>query len=1214
MSSPFDGRELRLRPAAHRALSVAILAILAAVTPAVVEAQAPPPFRYFNSFTITGDYVVAGVDLPPQSAPDGTVTGTIQVSGVPRNADVVAAYLYWETIWSGSPATLDALNDKVRFRGQPVSAVKSSTVPLVGPYSPCWSNGGDNLTMMRADVRRLLPPQLQEDTTENGVVKLGQPTGKRVVNHAELQQYQGQFPGDDWLLTVTLPEAGTGNQLPQSAGASLLIIYRDPDSVVTPLRTVVVYDGVHLQAPGESTTQAIGGFLQSSGADARITHVGGSGAPNDSDRVLFNGSLVPNGTNAFRRAGGGTSDRAWSNPTFPVGSLMPGTDGHDGYGEQVTTTVDHLSASPYDCLSWAAIVFSTTVQDIDDDGLVDRLEQTSGLRDPANMLYPDIAGMGAVVGQKDLFVEIGAMYASSHDHMPSASVLKQVGDALADGGVAVHFDVGPVAGAAYTAFLQSNADPADDDYIVLNGANGGEKILEQPSARFPGYSGVVSWPTGFQMYVNAPVGAGGEEVTNTNLAACEGGGALAPCRRRFDLSRQGIFHYVLYVHARGLPKSADPNDPDFHVPRSASGVAEIPGRYAMVSLGLWDDMVGSEFMQASTTLHELGHNFGLWHGGDEPLFVNLPNGRANVFTQPNCKPTYFSSMSYVFQATGVVDTFGVARIRYSNAAEPALSEPFLTDETLATPFRPAWYAPLEPGTLGVILGVPAATKHCNGTLLTAGDPAVGMGRLDAPLLPSLNWKVDWDGDGLVDGAAQDVNFDGAQTGPLSALTGFDDWSSLRLNQVGAGRNMLGFSLGLDFGGLDFGGLDFGGLDFGGLDFGGLDFGGLDFGGLDFGGLDFGGLDFGGLDFGGLDFGGLDFGGLDFGGTELDFDALRDVGGTPPSQLDACVLGGSGADACDPADNAPLHRHRLNWVAPNVGTEGYSIHRAWDPTGVVTSSSVVQEVGTAPAAATGFVDVEELPNGQTFIYWIKGSIGGVRSGPSNFATVVAENAAPVAVDDDYSAPQGGPLVVAAAGVLANDTDVDSQATSLTAILVSGPMGGTLVFNGDGSFTYSPNPGFAGTDTFTYKVNNGTWRGNPAIPMSADSNIATVSITVTPTLAYGFAPARNLPPRQPVNAGSSVPLEWAFTVGGVAVDSSNARPLVTIIGPAGTQTFAAEDPGSSSFHPPTGPKWTWQFNWQTVAPGTGAPLPKGQYLVTITSRLTGQTFNGGTITLK
>ncbi|NEU06742.1 tandem-95 repeat protein, partial [Flavihumibacter sp. R14] len=57
---------------------------------------------------------------------------------------------------------------------------------------------------------------------------------------------------------------------------------------------------------------------------------------------------------------------------------------------------------------------------------------------------------------------------------------------------------------------------------------------------------------------------------------------------------------------------------------------------------------------------------------------------------------------------------------------------------------------------------------------------------------------------------------------------------------------------------------------------------------------------------------------------------------------------------------------------------------------------------------------------------------------------------------------------------------------TAIKVTDPANGTLVFNADGSFTYTPNANFNGTDSFTYKVSDG----------SLESNIATVTITVTP----------------------------------------------------------------------------------------------------------------------
>jgi CSLREA domain-containing protein len=108
--------------------------------------------------------------------------------------------------------------------------------------------------------------------------------------------------------------------------------------------------------------------------------------------------------------------------------------------------------------------------------------------------------------------------------------------------------------------------------------------------------------------------------------------------------------------------------------------------------------------------------------------------------------------------------------------------------------------------------------------------------------------------------------------------------------------------------------------------------------------------------------------------------------------------------------------------------------------------------------------------------------------SNTATVKITinpvNDAPVAVADSYSTTQGVILNVPAQGVLSNDTDVDGDA--LSAILVGGPSQGSLTLNANGSFSYVPNPGFSGMDSFTYKANDGL----------ADSNVATVKINVTP----------------------------------------------------------------------------------------------------------------------
>ena len=65
-----------------------------------------------------------------------------------------------------------------------------------------------------------------------------------------------------------------------------------------------------------------------------------------------------------------------------------------------------------------------------------------------------------------------------------------------------------------------------------------------------------------------------------------------------------------------------------------------------------------------------------------------------------------------------------------------------------------------------------------------------------------------------------------------------------------------------------------------------------------------------------------------------------------------------------------------------------------------------------------------------------------------------------------------LTVAAAGVLTNDTDPEGD--PLTAILASGVANGALTFNANGGFTYTPNPNFNGSDSFTYKANDGVRR--------------------------------------------------------------------------------------------------------------------------------------------
>ena len=100
------------------------------------------------------------------------------------------------------------------------------------------------------------------------------------------------------------------------------------------------------------------------------------------------------------------------------------------------------------------------------------------------------------------------------------------------------------------------------------------------------------------------------------------------------------------------------------------------------------------------------------------------------------------------------------------------------------------------------------------------------------------------------------------------------------------------------------------------------------------------------------------------------------------------------------------------------------------------------------------------------------------------TVSATNDTPLATNDTFVTTQGTLFSVIAPGVLTNDSDIDGD--NLRALMVSPTANGSVVLNADGSFAYTPNAGFTGTDSFVYQVNDG----------AANSSNATVSIDVRP----------------------------------------------------------------------------------------------------------------------
>jgi hypothetical protein len=163
-------------------------------------------------------------------------------------------------------------------------------------------------------------------------------------------------------------------------------------------------------------------------------------------------------------------------------------------------------------------------------------------------------------------------------------------------------------------------------------------------------------------------------------------------------------------------------------------------------------------------------------------------------------------------------------------------------------------------------------------------------------------------------------------------------------------------------------------------------------------------------------------------------AEDDTAATRPGEAVAIAVLDNDSDA----DNDPLT------VSPIAGPANGTL--SVDADGVVTYTPDAGFRGT-----------------DSFDYQLSDGEGGIDT-----ATVVINvfNADPDAVDDTASTDAGTPVLIA---VLDNDTDADSD--NLFVSTVTGPANGSLVLGANGVYSYTPNAGFSGTDSFVYAVDDG-----------------------------------------------------------------------------------------------------------------------------------------------
>jgi len=111
---------------------------------------------------------------------------------------------------------------------------------------------------------------------------------------------------------------------------------------------------------------------------------------------------------------------------------------------------------------------------------------------------------------------------------------------------------------------------------------------------------------------------------------------------------------------------------------------------------------------------------------------------------------------------------------------------------------------------------------------------------------------------------------------------------------------------------------------------------------------------------------------------------------------------------------------------------------------------------------------------------------------NAAAETVDPLGPVAVNDSFLLQQDHALKIDAPGVLNNDIALHGGALSV--YRTSFAKHGRLTMSFDGSFLYTPHPGFAGEDTITYQANE---KGHHSAP-------AKILFTVRPTALSGRTP--------------------------------------------------------------------------------------------------------------
>lgn len=340
----------------------------------------------------------------------------------------------------------------------------------------------------------------------------------------------------------------------------------------------------------------------------------------------------------------------------------------------------------------------TNDTDADLDGIPDACEQSG-----ATYIGLNVYDWGARAGQKDIFIHINYMNSTHLGLTPNEQALDKVAAAFLNKGYHLHFDTG-----ALFASGQHNLDSTNShqiplyEYISLGVETGSKNLYELKAQYLP-------------------------------------------------LARRQFFYYCIFGNKQSNEGS--------------TGLGECPGNDFLLSLGIvnftstsYTQLQRDNYLineQASTLMHELGHNLGLKHGGGEDL---------------NYKPNYVSIMNYLYSSWGLPSlTNSMVGDRYYHMkwsregySSASIWKQYFPNSSLSM-HNNAWSSDF-------------VMDYSNGTLGSLDENSLsesfGLGNGSLP--------VDWDGNGSMSSTGLALNINPDYDSVRTQLSDYNDWANINI--------------------------------------------------------------------------------------------------------------------------------------------------------------------------------------------------------------------------------------------------------------------------------------------------------------------------------------------------------------------------------------------------------------------------------------------------